>query len=293
MSEASTIPGLLGPPTGYTDILDGYLIEKERKAAEGPRRWNPLRPSASGHCARKLAYEFNEYRGNAKYPGEIKAPSVQRLLSLGHSIEWNILRFCDEVPEWQVKYKQQVLSFFKYSETEWVEGSLDFVLWSPEYKVVGDVKSKGDRAAKGKGWGRTKWDDMDDTLAKMSTVQRLSDTAFWVDDLPSFLDELDDPFFADNFIQLNMYANSDFLKERGVDHAFVLQSNKNDSRIREVRFRPSELVYEYVKTKYLSIADAIDRHKDPERVEREYSKSSIRCKYCPFKAMCWAKKEEV
>lgn len=278
------IVGLLGPEVGYTDMLDYHIMEKAAKEAAGPKKFNPLRPSSSGQCGRKLAFEFNQFRGNASYSGEVRTAAVNRLLDFGHSVEYHLLKHFQGMEALQVKYKQAVVTFFPLENGQLIEGSIDFVLWSEKHKAVGDVKSKGDKYSS---WTKSKWDEDTEKLRRMKTVQTISDTAFWVDDLDAFLEELNDPFFSDNFIQLNGYANTEFLKQRGVDHAFILQYCKNDSRIREVRFRPSRTVYEKVEAKFKSVQRAIDDHQDPMLVPRDYKLGSIRCAFCPFSKECW------
>lgn len=291
-TKKTTIEGLLGPEVGYIDLLDHHLLEKQaRENAEPPRR-NPLRPSSSGKCARALAYEFNEFRGHDRYPPEERAPNVIRLLSLGSSIEWNILRQFRDIEFFDVRYQQQVLSFFPISEKEIVEGSIDFVFYLPGHRSIGDVKSKGDKFS---AISSSKWDEEIKKLEKMSTVKQISDASFWVEDLPAFLEELNDPFFADNFVQLNLYAMNPFIQERGIDHAFILRYNKNDSRLMEVRFKPSQQVYDYVKDKFQAVANAIDSGAGPEAIKPESFIGSARCAFCRFKTNCWpefdAKKE--
>jgi hypothetical protein len=288
----SEIQGLLGPAVGYVDLLDEHLNAKQAKEQEGPSRYHPLRPSASGFCARALAYSLNEFRGKAKYKQEVRAPSVQRLLNFGSSIEFHVLRMFQDIEYFSVKYKQQSLSFFRLNENEMIEGSIDFVFYIPGHKCIGDVKSKGDKYSS---YRDSKWDEELEKLSRMKTVAKISDQAFWVDDLPSFLNELNDPFFADNFVQLNMYANNSFIQERGIDHAVIMRYNKNNSKMMEVRFRPSRKIADYVETKFKAIAQAVDVGSGPEEVEREYHLGTMRCAFCRFNSECYphenAKKE--
>jgi hypothetical protein len=277
-----------GPPIGYVDILDGHTLEKTEKEASGPRTYSPLRPSAAGQCSRELAYGFMEYRGKAKYPKELKMPDTERLLKLGHSIEWNIVKQFEEIELFRTKYRQQVVSFFKITPEEWCEGSIDFVFWSEKWKCVGDIKSKKDKFSS---WTASQWDETTEMLRGMATVKTITDKAFWIEDLSAFLSELRDPFLAANFYQLNMYAQSDFLVERGIDHAVVIQYNKNDSRLREIRFRPSRAVYEQTKSKFLAVQNAVDEHSDPERVPKDYGLGSFKCAYCDFKKECWGEED--
>jgi hypothetical protein len=276
---------LLGPEVGYTDLLDFHTSNKLAKESDAGRKYTPLRPSAAGKCTRELAYEFAEFRGKASYPKEGMKPSVHRLLNLGHSIEYNILNQFKEVEGFELKYSQQVLSFFPLNEskTEWVEGSLDRCFYVGEHKAVIDIKSKGDKYSS---FNKSRWDDDNEKLSKLQSCVRVTDTMFWVDDLDAFLGELDDPFLASNFYQLNMYANAQFLKERGVDHAAIIQYNKNDSRIREIRFRPSTNVYNTVKDKFSLVSKTIDGGGNPEDVRRDYALGSIKCAFCSFKKTC-------
>lgn len=288
-------PSLLGPPRSYVSILDEHLLTKQQEENDGPRDRYPLRPSASGFCARLLAFDLNEYMGNARYEPEVRKASLIRLLNFGHSVEFNLLRLFSDVEVFQVKYKQQALSFFKLENAEHsklIEGSIDFVIYSAEHKVIGDVKSKGDKYSS---YRDSKWDETDDKLRRMKTVQVIDETGYWVEDLPAFLKELNDPFFEDNFIQLNLYAMNPFIQERGIDHAVIVQYNKNDSRLREVRFKPSQRVADYVKEKFEIVHEAIAVHKDPFLVEREYHLGSMRCAFCKRNKECYpdanAKKE--
>lgn len=279
------IPNLLGPPVGYTDLIDAHLVAKQEAEHAAPLERNPLRPSSAGFCARKLAYDFNEFRGNATYPREVRQPHTMRLLNFGSAVEFNVLRQFGDLKQLQVRYKQQALSFFPVAPDILIEGSIDYVLYSKDgHRGLGDVKSKGDKFSS---YHSTKWDEIDEDLKSMSSVQVISPTSYWVDDLPLFLKELKDEFFKDNFIQLNFYAMNPFIQERKIDHAFIYQMNKNNSKHREVRFRPSQVVYDYVKDKFECIAIAVDEHKNPELVPKEFGLGSMRCAFCEKNKLCW------
>jgi hypothetical protein len=271
---------VLGPEVGYVDLLDWHLTEKLARDAQGGRKSNPLRPSSAGKCTRELGYEFAEYKGLAKYDREPMQPDTHRLLNLGHSIEWNILKMFEDVEIFEIKYRQQVVSFFQIEPEKWIEGSIDAVIWSPKYKAVIDIKSKGDRYSS---WSRSQWSEHDEKFRNMASVQTLTERAFWISDLASFLDEVNDPFLASNFYQLNLYANTQFIKERGIDHAAVVQYNKGDSRLRELRFLPSEDVYRATQDKFKLVAAA----QSPSDLPRDHALGSIKCAYCPFKNECW------
>jgi hypothetical protein len=285
------IKGLLGPDVGYIDILDHNTTKHlEKEAAGEGKKYTPIRPSASGKCTRELFYELMEFHGKAKYAKELKTPATHRLLNLGHSIESHILRQFELISEFfDIKYRQQVLSF-AYLESkqdpkmsQWLEGSLDLVFWSDKYKCVADIKSKKDKWSAGY---KSQWDETSDKLARMGSVQVISDQAYWVEDLEAFLLELNDPFFASNFLQLNLYANSSFLKERGVDHGAIIQYNKADSRLREVRFKPSRKLYEQTVGKFQNALDAAAVG-DAAKAPQDYMLGSIKCAFCSYKKECW------
>jgi hypothetical protein len=286
---------ILGPNVGYVDLVNHETIELLKREQSGTSKFYPLRPSSAGKCTRELYYELQEYHGLAKYPKPLKSADTHRLLNLGHSVEWHVIKQFELAKDYfTMRYKQQVLSFAelkannpKYAHR--LEGSLDMVLWSEKHKCVMDVKSKKDgydfRAKK------FRWDSMNDKLRSMASVQPISDVAFWVDDLPAFLNELDDPFFEANFLQLNLYALSSFLVERGVDHAAITQYNKNDSRLREIRFRPSKKLHDMVIQKFQTVVNAVDSG-DDTLATRDYEEGNFKCRYCDFSKTCWAKEKK-
>lgn len=287
---------ILGPEKGYVEMLDEATLEAFKKEAAGPRKYYPLRPSSAGKCTRELAYELAEYHGFGKYGVEERKPSVSRLLNLGHHIERHLIQEFERhlAPQgYELKYKQQTVTFFPVTFTkhpEWnrlVEGSLDSCFFSPETRGVVDYKSKGDKFS---AYFESKWTETADKLSRMKSVEMVSDIFFKVYDLPAFLEELKDPFFEMNFVQLNGYANSDFLKARGVDHCSILQSNKNDSRLREIRFKPSAEVFEKTRLRFQAAADAVDLG-NPELAPRDYVLGSLKCRFCPFAGQCWDGKD--
>lgn len=284
---------VLGPPVGYVDLLDHATTAKHQKEKDEGKTFQktPLRPSAAGACSRELYHELMMFSGRAKYDVEVMQPELHRLFSLGHSIEANLIRdMKDLLKEFvEIRYQQQVLSF-EYLEakvdpklSQWLEGSLDLVFWSDKWKCVADVKSKKDKFHS---YFKTGWDEMTERLKNMKTVVTISDCAFWVEHLEDFLKELNDPFFEANFKQLNLYANSDFLKERGVNHAAILQYCKNDSRLREVRFKPCAKVAKDTIKKMQNVITAVDEKKI-ELAPKDYVLGSIKCAFCKFKTQCW------
>lgn len=275
-----------GPEVGYTDLID-FAIEETM--ASGKASTFPLRPSAAGYCSRRLGYDLMEFKGLAKYEKEKMEPNVYRLLNLGHSVEYSAIKNVELLKFLQIKYKQQAVTLFRLDmieqgkEEPLIEGYVDLVLWSDDFKCVMDVKSAKD------GWSNgysTRWDE---TLAKLGStrgVVSLSPTAFYVDNLEKFIEEYNDPFLADNLIQLNMYCCSDFFRERGVDHGVILKYNKNDSRQYEIRFKPSLELFEKIKHKFNLVNRLVNEHK-VEDIPRDAVLGSSRCAFCPYQKVCW------
>lgn len=272
---------ILGPPKGYCDLLDEQLVSKD---ADDSFAYYPLRPSSAGKCTRELAYSLAEFEGKASYPKEAMDPDTQRLLNLGHSIEYNILKMFEKCKDFQIKYKQQVLSFFTVPSGKLIEGSIDAVFYSEEHKAVIDIKSKGNKYSS---WAKTQWDEHNEKFASLSSVTKVSDSFFWIKDLKEFIHEVNDPFLASNFYQLNLYANSEFLKQRGVDHASIIQYNKNDSRIRELRFKPCVDTFSAVQNKFQLVDYLVNVEGDATLAPKDYALGSIKCAFCDYKKACW------
>lgn len=278
----------LGPKEGYTSLLDAQILEEIDKEFLAPRKYNPLRPSSAGACAKRLAYELAEYRLGWKYDQVTKnTPEQFRLLRLGHSVEYSTIQNFNLLKTFSTKYKQQVVTLFEVKRgkpelpQEYVEGSCDWILWSDKYRVICDAKSKKDG---GSGKYRYWLKDIE-KLMGMASVTRISDTEVWVDDLPAFIKELDGDFLVDNMLQLNGYACTEFMRERRIDHGLIYRYNKNTSEHFGIRFRPSQAVLDMVKDKFDRVSMAVD-NEDIDSVPCEYELGSIRCAYCPFAAYC-------
>lgn len=290
-NEPATETKPLGPPTGYVDLLDHVTTEQQQKKRTDGKSFQktPIRPSASGECSRSLYYQLMEFHGLAKFETELNPPELERIFDLGHSIEYHAVKQFRKLEHvFELKYMQQVLSFAflkadKPGLAQWFEGSLDLVFWSPKWKCVVDVKSKKDRFSS---HFSSSWDETDEKLSKMKSVQTISDKSYWVEDVQAFLAELHDPFFEPNFKQLNMYACSDFLRERGVDHASIIQYCKNDSRMREVRFKPSLELYQKTIDKMQNVIAAVDTG-NPALAPKDYVLGSLKCKFCRYAKECW------
>lgn len=284
-----------GPAKGYTDMIDEVLTKNAKEAAER-EDYFPLRPSSAGYCTRRLAYDLMNFRGFAKYPKEVKEPDITRLLSLGSSVEWHSIRnfelIPDLYPEFRVKYKQQAVTLFRLDETkarppELIEGSIDLSMVVSGAGGIGDVKSVKDKFSAAY---RTKWDESVAKFNGMSSLVAISEQSWYAPDLIAFLDELNDPFFAHNFWQVNSYLCTDWAKEHGFDHGFIYRYCKNDSRHLEIRFPPTPELFEAFRDKCNTVNAAVDQKK-PELAERDYGLGSIVCAYCPYSNQCWGDRD--
>jgi hypothetical protein len=282
--------GLLGPELAYVDILNQGTQEHMDDEANSVSDFHPIRPSSSGNCTRELAYSLAEYTGLRKYQKNAESPESHRLLNLGGYIERHLISMFERFASvFKIRYKQQTVEFYRLEAKDnpelshLVEGSLDLVMWSKKYRGVLDVKSKKDRFSAAYA---SNWDETTDKLKTMKTVQTISDQAFWVEDLPAFLKELRDPFFEANFSQLNGYACTKFLRDRGVDHGAIIQYCKNDSRIREIRFKPSEELFLKVKQKFQTAIDAVAAG-NPEQAPQDHILGSLKCAWCRYSKECW------
>jgi hypothetical protein len=229
---------------------------------------------------------MREYAGLETFKIAPMSGEQTLLFDLGHAIESHLIRnIRQHFKAAEVKFTQQVLDFGMIEAVNDVrlsqhfEGSIDLCLYSEKHKCCVDVKSKGDYYDFRK--RKTAWDAMDDKFDTMESVTRISDRAVWVEDLIAFLDELDDPFFRSNFVQLNLYLNSDFLKDRGVDHGAIIQYQKNKSKLREIRFKPSKKLYDMTREKMVNVVRAVDES-NIELAPAEYPAGSYKSRYCDF-----------
>lgn len=277
---------ILGPPVGITDLLNVATEDKLAKEAEAGRTKYPIRPSSAGKCTRELAFELDEFHNKTKYDKEVLTAEKSRIFSLGHSVEWNLFNQFKDIPDVKIEYKQQVVFIGYLANGKLLEGSIDGAIVNDMLKAILDSKSKKDKFAAAYA---TNWDEDDEKLSKLSTVTRLSDTAYYVDDLPAFLDEMNNPFLEANFVQVNLYLHSDFAKVKGLNTGILIYYNKNDSRIREIRFRPSQIEFERTIAKFNEAIDAVEVNKDPLRARKDYMLGSMKCAFCDFKKECWEK----
>lgn len=286
MQKKITIPG---PSVSFVELLDAAINTDQAKEKEN--EFFPLRPSSAGHCARKLAYDLNEFYGNAKYKKDPMDPSVVRLLSLGHGVEFSVFRHFDLCKEFKVRYKQQVVTLFRLDPIDgsndmerMVEGSIDAVFVAPEWSAVVDIKSAKDKFSAAY---QSKWDETLALYDSLQSLEKISDNGWWAENLSEFLNEVNDVFLADNFLQLNAYLYSSFCVERNIEFGSIIKYCKNDSRMYEIRFRKSPELFEYVRNKYNAVNYVIRKYKEPERITKEYVLGSMRCAFCQYKSTCW------
>lgn len=291
---------ILGPEVGITDLIHHSIIERaeieEGKVREGVAEKSPFRPSSAGECERALAYKGTEYLGKAYYEKPPIEPHVQLIFALGHAIEAMLIKVFESVEFFKIKYPQQVLSFFKINSGNerldtLMEGSNDLCMvgTTDGWKGVIDVKSK----ATGIGtYKRTKWDELDDKLRKMNSVQVISNTSYWIEDPMKFIKEINDPFMAMNLWQLNLYCLSEFMQERGFDFCSLIYFSKDNSAIREIRFKPSKLLYELTEKRFQNAAKAAAKN-NPSLAKQEFLLGSTKCAYCPYVKPCWGVNEDV
>ena len=276
-----------GPPVGYTDLIDEFTRDKIEENSKKERSF-PLRPSAAGYCGRRLAFDLMEYKGYASYEKTPMEPNTYRLLNLGHSVEYSAIKNFELVNFWKIKYKQQSVDLFKLEpikgeEDKIIEGSADLVVYSPEWKCVIDIKSQKDAFSKA---FPTRWKETLKKYEEMSSLQALSETAFYAENLEAFVEELKDDFLVDNLLQLNMYACSQFFQDRGIDHAVIYKYNKNDSRHYEIRFKPCKKLFKRIQDKFNQVNKAV-ANKDPKSVPCDFKLGSMRCAFCPYAKECW------
>jgi hypothetical protein len=278
-----------GPSVGYSDIIDEEARKRLKAESEEPQGdFYPLRPSAMGDCSRALAHKLMEYEGKATYPRSPISPELDRIFKFGHLIEGLMIRELRAVEYFKVRYTQQVVDFFKVGpDDKLIEGSVDVVIYAPDTRGVLDVKSKKDNWSS---WSKTSWTEADEKFSNMKSVVKKTNKLFYIDDLDAFLEECPDIWLKPNFLQLNLYANSEFLTQRKVDHGSVLQVNKNDCKIRELRFRPSKTVYEKCRDKYDVIARAVAQN-DPTLAPKDFWLGSGKCSDCQFAKLCWPGKD--
>ena len=265
-----------GPQMAYTDLVDHCINQSSDNFHAFP-----LRPSSAGRCERALAFELAEYLGLGTFEKEKREPNVKRLLGLGSSVEYAIIRDFKKLEDFSddmlIRYKQQSIELFTLEGGPMprvVEGSCDLAIMNKDNTSGGilDAKSAKDKFSRA---FRTYWDGMMDRFDGMESIQRLpnSKLGWYAPNLREFLLELNDPFFEDNFLQTNLYASSKWAKRHGIDHGSIIRYNKNDSRWVELRFAPCDDLYESVRQKFQRVYTKVMEMKDIEEIK------SDRCSY--------------
>lgn len=272
---------ITGPKKSYVDLLDETLLANQKKEQEG-KGYYPLRPSASGYCSRKLAYELAAFEGKGEKIHEDRKPNVIRLLGLGHQIEYGALKELALIPGMSIKFKQQVVSMFKLPSGRIIEGSTDAVMWSEESRGLLDVKSVGNRWSAG---FQSRWDEMMHHYDTLTTMVKFGHNSWWVEDPIAFFEEVGEDSLVANITQVNLYACSPFMQERGIDHGSIFRYEKASSQISEVRFKPSMELFNRVKRRFGDIEKAVAKG-DPELVKRDFGLGSQACAYCPYRSKC-------
>lgn len=268
------------------DLIDGAMLnQQDADIAAGKTFGFPLRPSAAGKCARALAYELNEHEGHAKYPPDYKNPNVMRLLDLGHAVEKHLIHIMRKTGLMDIKYSQQVVTLCRLPNGRLIEGSMDLVVFAANgMKIISDCKTKGSKWSAGYA---SSWADDEAKYERMDTLTKLGPGSYLAEDLEMFLAECNDSTISSNCLQLNAYARTEFILERGIEYASIIQYAKNDSMLREIRFKTSQKLAEDVNQKFITVANAIYSGAGPEAVDRTEVLGSMACAFCRFKESCW------
>jgi hypothetical protein len=230
-----------------------------------------------------------EYRGHATYPKEINTPEVHRLLNLGSSIEYHAnseMRYAFSKSEKPIrlKYKQQSVSVCRLHDGTLIEGSIDLWIETADWRCLADWKSKSDKYSQ---FYKSSWDEFVEKLVSTGYAEKFGEDAVYITNLERFLATHKDSFFNNNLYQLNIYGTTDFAKERNLTFCSILQYNKNDSRIREIRFAPDDNVAAATRAKFQKVALEVDQNKSEQGLTKEYMLGSQKCGFCSFRKQCW------
>jgi hypothetical protein len=277
-----------GPQMGLNQIVDAFTLSISEEEAK-TMKWNPLRPSSAGKCARELAFEYAQYKGYVPVERQVIEPALARIFSLGHSIEWHVIdhmkrAFNKMDKPIQIKYKQQVVDICQLHDGRDIEGSIDLWLESPDWKCLADVKSKGEKYSS---YYKSSWEEFLQKILSTGYAVSIGPDAAYITDLEKFIVAHNDPWFAKNLYQLNLYACSDFATKRGLDFCSILQYGKSTSRLREIRFSPTPAVADNRREMFKLVAKTVDETKDPMQVQKSYVLGSSACGFCDHRAKCW------
>lgn len=273
-----------GPQVGLNQLIDAFAVQVIEDRAK--KKYTPLRPSNAGACEMEMGLDYMEYRGYAAYQPEIKDPATARLLNLGHSIEthanWEMRdAFAKSPKEIRIKYKQQAVDICTLHDGTLMEGHLDLWIETDEWRGIADWKSKKDKYSS---FYSSSWDEFIEGLCKTGHAKDMGSWAY-ITDLKAFLEQSRDVFFNKNLYQLNMYGISDFAQKRKIDFCSVMQYNKNDSRIREIRFTPDKRVDRTEVFKRVALT--VDTTRSVEGLTKEHMLGSLGCAFCKHRKVCW------
>lgn len=273
---------ILGPDVGVVDIIDKHVLDKQAEEhAKDRAAYLPLRPSASGYCARKLAYDYSAYQGHMERVPEVKKASLIRLLDLGQHVERAVIDQLRYSGQFKLKYMQQSLHFDTLPNGIHIEGSPDIVIeFKDGSRGLYDVKSKNSKYSS---WRENSWEESLTKLSRMNSVKKITDTLFYVEDIDAFFEETDDESLVQNITQCNFYALNPFMVQRGITFGGILRYNKNDSTMMELRFKLSQDLYDYVIEKFRAIAA---NETTPDNLPREAKLGSMACAFCPYAERC-------
>jgi hypothetical protein len=277
------------------DILG--LLENKTKArieveAMSSLSQSPLRPSAAGKCGRALSYQMAEFKGHARYLSTLMEPATYRLLRLGNDVERHFIEHLKMIaPEFEVRHRQMPVTLGtvtsdvdpKVSQT--ITGSIDLILWSKDYKLLIDIKSKGGFKAS--------WFSFNKKLKEMKSVTTLSDVSFWVKDLDAFIAEVNDPFLYCNLAQVNAYLCSPTVQALGVTEGSVWQYCKTTSSYRAITFACSKELFKTTMKKFEVALTLGGLQGTPQLVERDFKKGDVACRYCSYEKTCWGETDPV
>lgn len=278
-----------GPSMGLNELVDAFTYQNSEKRSDGDK-WNPLRPSGAGKCEMELGHDYMEFKGHAKYNPDVKPPEVERLLNLGNKIEdhanWEMkAAFANSPKPIRMKYKQQTVSICRLHDNTLIEGNIDLWIECDEWRCMADWKSKSDKYSM---FYKSAWDEFVEKCVATGHAVKFGDgSSVFITDLKGFLENNKDSFFNANIYQLNMYGCTDFAKERNITFCSIMQYNKNDSRLREIRFVPDDSVFKQRTGVFQRVAYTVDTTKSVEGLRKEYILGTQKCGFCRHRERCW------
>lgn len=289
------------PP--LTKLIDDGITKEiakefeEYNSRKGDRY--PLSPSGIGKCALKLARDVAHHHGIASYPrnAESRAPKLQRVFNRGHLLESALIDDMEKYTHLKFKQRQQRVHLFDVQSelngqrlSQAVEGDIDglAVCDISGAKILVDFKSKG--AFYSAGFSDS-ISEFFGNLLQTGFVEDLGNNCYMIKDVYGLFQLLPlDDFFVDYLLQLNSYAFSDWFRRTGVDGVALYYENKNTCANYEVRWVPSEQLFEFAKNKLQYVFNTTLKD-GPEAVPRDFSQGSVRCRLCDYNELCNGKEE--